>query len=101
MSDTETVKGPDINNPKDGNKVVSPDNLHTDPVQEVVDPEAAIKQTKVEPKDTPKETLAPTPTPAVTPEPTPAPAPVPDPVVPEAPVASVVFPVKAEDKPSE
>ena len=57
MVDTPKDTAPDINNPKDGNKVVSPDNLHTDPVQKVVDPEAAVKQTKVEPK----ETLAPTP----------------------------------------
>jgi hypothetical protein len=38
MRDVETVVGPDINNPKDGNKVVSPDNLHTDPVPKKVTP---------------------------------------------------------------
>ncbi len=38
MRDVETVVGPDINNPKDGNKIVSPDNLHTDPVAKVVTP---------------------------------------------------------------
>ena len=49
MTDTETVVGPDINNPKDGNKIVSPDNLHTDPVADKVVPDAVleVKETPV------------------------------------------------------
>ena len=90
MRDTETVTGPDINNPKDGNKIVSPNNLHTDPVATKVDPDdVKVEPAKVETKEAPKETPAPVPTPAPA---TPAPA---------ALVASVVFPVKTEDKPNE
>ena len=64
MRDVETVKGPDINNPKDGNKIVSPENLHTDPVVNKVNPdEVKVEPAKVEVKEAPKET----PTPVVIP----------------------------------
>ncbi len=39
MRDVETVKAPDINNPKDGNKIVSPWNKHTDKVAKFVNPD--------------------------------------------------------------
>lgn len=38
MVDVETVPSPDINNPKEGNKIVSPDNLHTDKTVKKVTP---------------------------------------------------------------
>lgn len=43
----------DINNPEDGNKIVSPENLHTDPTPDFVDME--VETVAPEPDEPPRD----------------------------------------------
>lgn len=56
----ETPTPPDINDPEDGNKIVSPDNLHTEPIPTVVDNSVEAEEPKEEvEEDKPKKVSKP------------------------------------------
>lgn len=48
----QSAVAPDIHNPKDGNKIVSPDNAHTEPpFVQPADPDAPTEAEESSPKD--------------------------------------------------